>query len=245
MLSKQDYRVDTPHSDTRFYKDYIGFLEPFNVKGTSFIVERMLDPHADDQVNTYLPTERRVRRFSAKERADSFMGSNATLDDIEGFSGRVLDHTWALLGEKRLLAVVDGKNPHIQTYGPFSRVPDDRWQFRDCYVVEVHSIWDEHPYGSRIMFIDKQTFNIPLVLVIDRGGRLFKIMQSTFQRPNQQGERASSMEHSVPIWQSSIYINVLTNTSNVYKTVDEAIFPKMGPKPIKRLFSVSSLSEGK
>ena len=35
-------------------------------------------------------------RFSAKERADSFMGSNATLDDIEGFSGRVLDHSWSL-----------------------------------------------------------------------------------------------------------------------------------------------------
>ena len=64
----------------------------------------MLDPHADDQVNTYLPTERRVRRFSAKERADSFMGSNVTLDDFEGFSGEY-QITWSFIGSRKILAV--------------------------------------------------------------------------------------------------------------------------------------------
>ena len=53
------------------------------------MVERSLDPTEEDQVSSYLPRERRVRRLSAEERADKFMGSNFTLDDFEAFSGRV------------------------------------------------------------------------------------------------------------------------------------------------------------
>ena len=60
--------------------EYMEYLSPFNVKGTKFVVERMIDPYEEDLVNTYLPTERRVRRFSAKERADHIMGMNGTFD---------------------------------------------------------------------------------------------------------------------------------------------------------------------
>ena len=56
MLADQGYRVGVPDSDHVFFKDYIEFLEPFNIKGTKFIIERSLDPYADDQVNSYLPT---------------------------------------------------------------------------------------------------------------------------------------------------------------------------------------------
>ena len=105
MLPQQDYKVDVKDSETRFFKEYMEYLSPFNVKGTKFVIERMIDPYEDDIVNTYLPTERRVRRFSAKERADHIMGMNGTFDDIEGFSGRVLDYKWEFLGEKRILAI--------------------------------------------------------------------------------------------------------------------------------------------
>ena len=153
-MPDDNYRIDVPDSDKRFYKDYMEFLDPFNVKGTKFVIQRMLDPHADDQVNTYLPTERRIRRFSARERADSFMGSNGTLDDFEGFSGRVLDYKWTYLGQKKILYVADTKQEKQRTFGPFSRLPDDRWQLRNCHVVEVKSVWEGHPYRSRILFID-------------------------------------------------------------------------------------------
>lgn len=99
-LPDQGYRVEVRDSDIRFFKNVVEFIDPFNVKGTKFVIERILDPHADDHVNTCLPSARRVRRFSARERADSFMGSNATLDDFDGFSGRVLDYTWYYLGNK-------------------------------------------------------------------------------------------------------------------------------------------------
>ena len=97
MLGDKNYRMKGADSKVHF-KELMGFLAPHNVAGTKFVIERKLDPRADDLVNIYSPTERRVRRLSAKERADSFMGTDFTLDDVEGFSGRTLDYKWSFLG---------------------------------------------------------------------------------------------------------------------------------------------------
>ena len=154
MLPDKDYKMDVKDSDTRLYKEYMEFLSPFNVKGTKFVVERMIDPHEEDLVNTYLPTERRVRRFSAKERSDAFMGSNGTFDDIEGFSGRVLDYDWEYLGEKKVLATTNSRQTtNVVFYGPHSRLPDDFYQLRDVYVVKASPVWDGNPVKMRVMGI--------------------------------------------------------------------------------------------
>ena len=110
MLPSQGYKIKMRDSETLFFKEFYEFLSPHNVAGTMFLIERKIDQHADDQVNIYSPTERRVRRYSARERADPVMGSNATLDDVESFSGRVLDYKWKYLGEREILAVSNSVN---------------------------------------------------------------------------------------------------------------------------------------
>ena len=244
MLPEQGYRVDVRDSDTRFFKDYMEFLDPFNIKGTKFVIERMLDPHADDQVNTYLPTERRVRRFSARERADSFMGSNGTLDDFEGFSGRVLDYKWTYLGDKQILYVADTKQETQRTFGPFSRLPNDRWQLRNCHVVEVKSVWEGHPYRSRVLFIDTQTYGIALSLVFNHDNLLWKTMQTIYRAPLPDDGSEASMETSVPHWRGQINIDRLINTATVVSARSDTVYPAMSPSAIKRVFSVSSLTSG-
>jgi len=245
MLADQDYRVDVADSDTRFFKDFIEFLDPFNVKGTGFVVERMLDPHADDQVNTYLPTERRVRRVSAQERADSFMGSNGTLDDFEGFSGRVLDYKWNYLGQKQLLYVPDTKQELQRTFGPYSRLPDDRWQVRNCHVVEVMSTWEGHPYRSRVLFIDAQTFGVALSLVFNHDNVLWKTLQTVTRAPAYRDDNPeSSLETSVMAWRGQVNIDRVANTATVVRAKTETNNPTMSPSAIKRIFSVSSLTSG-
>ena len=241
MLPNQNYKVDIKDSKTRFFKDYIEFFSPFNVKGTKFVVERMNDPTADDQVNTYLPTERRVRRFSAKERADSFMGSEATLDDFEGFSGRVLDYNWKLLGEKKILSVADTIQPKLTVYGPHSRVPDDEWQIRNCFIVEVTSDWEGHPYKSRILFIDKETFSVHFSLIFRQDNTLWKTMQTVHKAPS---KNKTDIELSVPSWRGQINIDRYTNTATIVRGRSKTIHPNMQPRAIKRIFNVSSLTEG-
>ncbi|MCZ6895106.1 MAG: DUF1329 domain-containing protein, partial [Gammaproteobacteria bacterium] len=244
MLPEQGYRVDMRDSDTRFYKDYMEFLDPFNVKGTKFVIERMLDPHTDDQVNTYLPTERRVRRVSARERADSFMGSNGTLDDFEGFSGRVLDYKWTYLGQKQILYVADTKQQTLRTFGPFSHLPDDQWQLRNCHVVEARSVWEGHPYRSRVLFIDHQTFGVALSLVFNHDNLLWKTMQTVYQGPLPDDDDKASIETSVPRWRGQVLIDRLANTATVVSARTDTLFPTMSPSKIKSIFSVSSLTSG-
>ena len=99
-LPDQGYRMDVAGSDELLYKEHMELLSPFDVAGMQFVIERPLDQRLGDQVNSYLPSERRVRRLSAKERADSFMGTVWSMDDFEGFSGLVTDNTWTLIGAR-------------------------------------------------------------------------------------------------------------------------------------------------
>ncbi|MEM7293702.1 MAG: DUF1329 domain-containing protein, partial [Pseudomonadota bacterium] len=244
-LPNAGYRFDVPDSDTRYFKDYIEFLAPFDVKGTSFVVERHLDPLADDQVNIYSPTERRVRRFSAKERADRFMGSEATLDDFEGFSGRVMDYRWKYLGTRAILMVADAKNPINHGIGPYSRFPGDRWQIRDCYVVEVKSTWEAHPYGSRVLFFDKQTMSTQLSLIFDHDGKLWKTMIPIFRGPTENHSADYTIETSVASWRGQFNVDRQSNTSTVVQAITNTTHPTMTKAKIKRKFSVSNLSSGR
>ena len=244
MLADDNYRVEAADSDTRLFKDFMEFLEPFNVKGTKFVVERMLDQHADDQVNSYFPTERRVRRISAQERADRFMGATGTLDDFEGFSGRVLDYKWTYLGQKEVLNVADTKHELQQTFGPQSRLADDRWQVRNCHVVEVRSVWDGHPYRSRLLFIDAQTFSVVLALIFNHDNVLWKTFQPTYRGPRPVEGVEASFETSIQSWRAQLYIDRLENTSTVVRSLTATVHPTMSTAAIKRIFSVSSLTSG-
>ena len=244
MLADKNYRMKGGDSKVHF-KELMGFLAPHNVAGTKFVIERKLDPRADDQVNIYSPTERRVRRLSAKERADSFMGSDFTLDDVEGFSGRTLDYKWSFLGMKKVLAVTDSKHDSPQYFGPYSRVPRDQWQLRDCYAVKVISIWDGHPYKERIMFVDAQTFNITTELAIDREDRLWKVFQPTYKWQGRADGTSNNIANSVPHPVMDGVIDIINNTATLVHVGKDIEFPEMTKRAVRRVFSVSALGEGK
>ena len=243
-LPTNGYRVDTDDSERLYWKDFMDFLEPFDVKGTKFVIERGVDPHEDDQVNSYLPTERRVRRLSAKERADGFMGSNYSLDDFEGFSGQVLDFDWVYLGRKAVLHVSNARDSVAYLHGPYSRVPDDRWQIRACFVVEHRPKWKGHPVASKIMFIDEETYNVNLALIFDHEDSLWKSITTIYRRPYENGDQ-SLPENTVSYWAGSIAVNYVKNDATVTRAKDPVIFPKFDATMIRRMFSVSNLTSGR
>ena len=242
MLAEQGYRMDVSDSERLLYKDYMEFTDPFDVAGTRFVIERALDPHESDQVYSYLPKERRVRRLSARERADSFMGTEYSLDDFDGFSGRVLDYNWTLLGEKSILAVADSKHQVAQFFGPSSSIPHDRWQLRDCYVVEAVPTWAGHPYAARFMFVDKQTNQTRLALVIDRQQRLWKAFPTIYQWPVVSGERGPA--DTVSRWKAAVGTNLINGTNTVTHAM-ESDNPAMEASDIRRMFSASKLTGGR
>jgi len=243
MLADQDYRLDVSGGGELLYKDYLEFTAPFDLAGTRMVIERSLDPHELDQVNSYLPSERRVRRLSSRERADSWLGSEMTLDDFEGFSGRVLDYKWALLGEKSILAVADLKQDTVNYFGRLSNMPKDRWQLRDCYVLESTPLWTGHPYAYRILFVDKKTFNVRLSLVANREGRLWKIIFSIYDWIDPTGV-PPELHETVSSWKGTTATDLINDRSTVARAL-ETSHPNMPLAKVRRMFSASTLSGGR
>jgi len=246
MLPDSGFKVDVDGSDTRYFKEYISFVEPFDVAGTTFVVERALDPSEEDQVNSYLPSQRRVRRLSAKERADNFMGSNYTLDDFEGFSGRVMDYEWIYRGQKQVLSVADSKQEKLRFNGSQSNVAIDRWQLRQACVVELKPRWSGHPMSAKFLLIDQQTYNPVLALTIDRDGKLWRIIMPHYQRPvPDQSTPVRALETSTSRWRGSIALDLKTNTTTIARATSPTEFPTMTERQIERTFSLSRLTEGR
>ena len=239
-----DFRVDTDDSDRLYWKDYMEYWEPFDLKGTKFIIERSIDPHEGDQVNSYLPKERRVRRLSARERADSFLGSNYSLDDFEGFSGQVLDFDWTYLGRKAILSVSNSRESPARFHGPYSRLPEDRWQIRQCFVVEHRPKWTGHPISSKIMFVDEETYNVVLALIFDHDDALWKSIVMMYRRPGDAADQ-SLPENTLSYWSASVAVNYKENDATVTRAIEPVTFPKFEATQIRRMFSVSNLTGGR
>lgn len=246
MLPGHDYRVNASDSETRYFKDYISFVEPFDVAGTTFVLERALDANEEDQVSSYLPSQRRVRRLSAKERADNFMGSNYTLDDFEGFSGRVMDYEWIYRGQKSVLHVSNSREGTLRFGGPLSNVAVDRREVRPCYVVEVKPRWSGHPMSAKFLLIDQQTGTPTMALLLDRNNKLWRVIVTHYQRPapdTRTPERA--LETSVAGWRGSIAYDLSNSSTTLARATSATEFPTMSEREINRTFALSRLTEGR
>jgi len=64
-------------------------LKPFDVAGTAVMLWRYLEADKLDSTFGYIPAVRRVRRMSPANRSDAYVGSDATVDDANGYDGKV------------------------------------------------------------------------------------------------------------------------------------------------------------
>lgn len=86
-------------------KQIIWFLAPADDKGVAFLKIEHTDQ--DDEMRLWLPAFNKVRRISSKKKADSFMGSDLSYEDM---TSRELDeYSYELKGEK----TVDGIDCYI------------------------------------------------------------------------------------------------------------------------------------
>ncbi len=76
---------------TRNFRKYFGeekrtvifYLKPTNVRGTGFLTYDYPDPTVDDDQWLYLPALRKVRRISASNRGDYFLGTDLAYEEIK------------------------------------------------------------------------------------------------------------------------------------------------------------------
>ena len=86
-----DKRGKTRTRETRAFRKYYGkekrtvifYLKPANVKNTAFLTWDYPQADKDDDQWLYLPAMRKVRRISASDRGDYFLGTDLTYEDIK------------------------------------------------------------------------------------------------------------------------------------------------------------------
>lgn len=129
-------------------KKIMFFLEPADVKGTSFMNWSYTNGKEDDQW-IYLPALNRTKRISSGSKSDSFMGSDFSYDDLGDRHPDQDIHQ--LLREETI---------------------DDNL----CYVVESTPKDADHVYSKTISWINKDNFIGVKRAFYDPDGELLKIL---------------------------------------------------------------------
>jgi Protein of unknown function (DUF1329) len=175
-------------------------LEPQEMAGAGIVSQRSVLPGVEDAVWEYSRETRRLRRLPMSELSDAFGvasdGSAGTQsggaggattyastwdpDSAYGFSGRIQDYNYKLLGEQAMLASVDGNSPATpcQFDGGRSVCPEN-WQVRRVYVIEATAKRRSPVGGSlivprRVLYIDSEGWFITASDLYDNNGRLWK-----------------------------------------------------------------------
>ena len=151
--------------ETLFFRKYYGedkksvmfYKKPKRLKGTAFLTYDNFSK--DDEQWLYLPALRKVRRVSASDRGDWFLGTDFSYEDIKKESKiSKEDYDFKLLGEEKVDAF-------------------------DVYKIEFlaknSAIAEELKYSKLISYIDKNIFIARRVLFYDSRGELLKTLNAT------------------------------------------------------------------
>jgi Protein of unknown function (DUF1329) len=157
-------------------------LEPSEMRGAGLIRERYINPKLDDAIWVFGGESRKLRRLPTTELSDSFgvfksgartegnangggtsYASTWDPDSQFGFSAKIQNYTYRLLGERSMLASVEAANSPEQpcaTDGGRSVCPEN-WEIRNLYVIEATAkprafLSDSVVIPKRILYVDSE-----------------------------------------------------------------------------------------
>jgi len=124
------------------YKDLVMFTSP-QVKGLAVLTWTYEDPNRDQDSWLWVPSLRKIRKISAANADDTFMGSDFTVEDIS--TRRFEDETYTLIGS--------------ENFKGYTSEYDKKTYFKDapCFVIECKPKRANWYYSKRILWVDKNT----------------------------------------------------------------------------------------
>ena len=79
-------------------KQILWFLSPADDKGIAYL--KIEHKNKDDEIRLWLPAFKKIRRISAKKKADSFMGSDLSYEDMT--SRQIEDYNFTIIKEDNI-----------------------------------------------------------------------------------------------------------------------------------------------
>jgi len=150
------------YSDDVSYKDLVMFTEPTSVKGLATLTWNYMKSTRDQDVWLWLPSLRKIRKVSAGQADDSFMGGDFTVEEIT--SRRFTDETYKLVGEenfKGYTSIFDGKVYHKD---------------EPCFVIEARPVRSPWYYSKRITYVSRNFGGNILDEIYDPNGKLYRTL---------------------------------------------------------------------
>jgi len=150
-----DRRGKSRVRETRAFRKYFGdekrtaifYLTPKNVKDTAFLTYDYEDHAVDDDQWLYLPAMRKVRRISASDRGDYFLGTDFSYEDIK-LETRVSikDYTRKTIGEDEVDGVhcylVEEKTIDTETAEELGHLRRENCVDDAIWIVRKSVLWD-------------------------------------------------------------------------------------------------------
>jgi hypothetical protein len=174
------------------------FLEPAEIEGFGLIRERSKDPNVDDYCWLWNVGGRAPRRVRAEELSDAISSvagilgkapptyaNNIDPDSYFGFSAKIENYTYKLLGIRPMLASVHAQHTPARPcqFDNNRSVCPEAWEMRQLYVIEATAkplSWHQK-IGSngvlipkRILYIDSEGWFITASDQYDQQGKLWK-----------------------------------------------------------------------
>jgi hypothetical protein len=134
-------------------KQIMWFLEPADVKGSSFL--RLSHEDRDDDMWLYLPAFGKVRRIASHAKSGNFMGSDFTYEDLG--DRKLKDYTYKLLKEETIgdkACWVIESIPKQDVTTDYAKIVS--WIWKDDYLAVKEEFYDKKGNLKKVKSIDIQ-----------------------------------------------------------------------------------------
>ncbi|MGA2517384.1 MAG: DUF1329 domain-containing protein [Thermodesulfobacteriota bacterium] len=168
------------------------FLSPQDSIGNVIAQIHYLDPSDYNQSFLYFNQIRRIRKLSAEDTQDPWPGADQILDDSYLFSVNLsptrFPYKYEIIAEREYLVPTftsDGSQFFTSKSGV--ELHNVEFERRPVYVLQLTQQDPNYVYSKRIMYMDKETFNIFYVENFDKKGRLYRTGENIFGFYPEQG----------------------------------------------------------
>lgn len=112
-------------------KQILWFLSPADDKGISYL--KIEHENQDDEIRLWLPAFKKIRRISSKKKADSFMGSDLSYEDMTSRPKK--DYNFLIIKEE----ITEGQNCYLLQSKPKGEIKSTyskhlTWVTKDSYL---------------------------------------------------------------------------------------------------------------
>ncbi len=176
-----------PQAAGAWYTEWLMVEQPEQSRYTADLTIFWQDLTKAEDNYVFVPSLRRSLRLSTSARCAPLLGSDMVHDDQRGgYNGGLHNFNAEYLGTRKILGIADLTNAdgiYPAEYDGQMGWPKPSWgpwSLREVYVIDVRRVSSQsqgYCYGSKIMYVDKQTMHQFWEEVYDTNLKLWKIVR--------------------------------------------------------------------